>query len=218
MERYLKGEVGKYAIRCPFHDDRHASGQVYPQGSFHCFVCERHASSLIDFVRQLHYGDEPYGRGMALARAIVERNVGRVTTAPPEERKEVSAGVIEAMTIFGRLAMEQLAKESDLLNGIRISRGIENPLAFGIGVTSGSLVTQTGQALLTMGCTPKENTEILQEAGITDGNTYRLGRRLFIPEIRNGKVVFYQARAIGMSKYKYLNPPLPKPIYGYESL
>lgn len=36
---------------CPFHDDRHPSMQIYPDG-FHCFVCGAHGDA-IDFIERL---------------------------------------------------------------------------------------------------------------------------------------------------------------------
>lgn len=61
-------------VLCPFHQERHASLHLYPDGSFYCFGCGR-GGSIIDFAALL-WGYETYGAEFLALRARLARQFG----------------------------------------------------------------------------------------------------------------------------------------------
>jgi DNA primase len=40
----------RVAIRCPFHNERTPSCNIYPDNSYYCFSCQAKGNNAIDFV------------------------------------------------------------------------------------------------------------------------------------------------------------------------
>ncbi len=218
IQDVIDGVEGKGTVRCPFHDDTHASAYYYPGGAFHCFTCQAHAHDRVDLLRKLRYADVSYGIGMSLARAELDAK-GVVHLEPiPHEKPEVPSVTIDAMTAFNRLAVKNLAGKPDLANGLRLTRGVQSPTSLGLGLADRSLVTPTAQSLLSLGYSSDDVAIGMEQAGILRGSRYLLEKRITIPEIRNQKAVYYQARNLNADRPKYLNPPIPRTLFGLESL
>ncbi|MDY6986957.1 MAG: CHC2 zinc finger domain-containing protein [Thermodesulfobacteriota bacterium] len=49
----LRRQGKRHVGRCPFHDDRHPSLFVFPDGHFKCFGCGAHGDA-VDFVQMIH--------------------------------------------------------------------------------------------------------------------------------------------------------------------
>ncbi len=85
--RYYGFEVARGGkIRCPFHDDRHPSLQIYKDGrGWWCYVCDM-GGSVIDFVAKLYSLspkeaaqklNEDFGLGLAVGSAKPTRSLER---------------------------------------------------------------------------------------------------------------------------------------------
>jgi DNA primase len=208
----------KGSIRCPFHNDTHASAYYYPNGAFHCFTCQAHAKDRVDLVRKLRYPDLQYGIGLSLARAELDARGVVYVENTTIEKPEVPQVTVDAMTAFTRLASKLLAQKPDLTNGLRLTRGVQSPTSLGLGLSDQSLVTPTAQSLMSLGYSSDEIAIGMEQAGILRGPRYLLGNRITIPEIRSKKSHFYQARNLNSDRPKYLNPPIPRTLFGMESL
>lgn len=212
---------------CPFHDDRnHPSAGFYKGGAFYCFTCGASATDAVQFVRQLLFPHEHYGDGKLFAETYIDRFLpaARRSTGRqhiPPVNPPASPNAIQAMTEFSRLANDRLSTDS-YLPELSESRGLQNPIALGLGLTDRSLLYPTRRALAANGMSVADISAAVVEAGICDEDgRYRLGQRLLIPEVRNNGVIYYQARVLPgrMSDRKYLNPKgIAKPLFGLETL
>lgn len=220
IEDVISGAItGQGTIHCPFHRDRHPSARYYPDGGFHCFSCGAHARDRVDLLRQLRYSDLPYGLGRSFAKAeLDERGVVYIELDHPCDRPETPSVAIDAMTAFSKLAADHLAADRDLTNGLRLTRGVQSPAALGLGLSDPSLITPTAQSLQALGYAPDEISLGLEQAGLMRGPRYLLSRRIIIPEIREQKAHFYQARLLRGDGPKYLNPPISRVLFGLRSL
>ncbi len=45
----------RITIRCPYHKERTASFNLYPDNSFHCFGCGKNGKGAIDFISFMGY-------------------------------------------------------------------------------------------------------------------------------------------------------------------
>lgn len=222
-------------ISCPFpgHDDHHPSAVVYPDGQTHCFSCNRHATSLLDLIRQREYPDEPIGNGIALARAYIQTNMisgivkPTMHAAPTAEDRGPDSLTVAAMTEFCTMARDRLARNAAASRALEQDRCLTDLRRAGIGVAHPSIAEQTRRRLLELGFGASAVEEAMIHAGILFRDepgavTYRLARRILLSEFRDrgSRVIYYQARATSdAQKAKYLNPPgLTRPIFGWESL
>lgn len=208
-------------MHCPLHPDRNASAVRYLDGGFHCFRCDAHANSREDLVRQILFPEEPYWRGMLLARGVCEHEGKSLHSngAAPAKKPGASPGAVLAMTTFADLAGKHLAERPDLVRQLQATRGLRDPLGCHLGLADRALLAQTHTRLREEGFDAEEAGIALQQAGlIKEEGVYRLGNRIIIPEVRADRAIYYQARATGAAQNKYLNPALPRPIFGLESL
>ena len=217
LQQMLRGEIEPVGpVQCPFHGDVRASAQLYPNGKFYCHACGHKAKSLVDLVRQLYYPHERFNTGMSLAKAYLDQQQVIIPTAGPSAppaRVWASEQDIIVMSLFKIFAA--LETPSEVYQELRKTRGLTNPSEY-VALAEEAAFERTIQTLRAESFL----SESLVTTGITydDGN-FRLRNRMLVVDRRAHEVIYYQARALGPARAKYLNPPrLSKPLYGEESL
>lgn len=213
IEDYLNGNVPRGSpIQCPFHVDKMASATVMVDtGRFWCFRCQR-GGNRVEIMREIYFKDEPYPTGILLAEVAVKqmKEIPFVEKPPFEMTEEFK----DILTLFCKKCCLHLKERPHLVRDLQMNRGIKNPLKAGIGVADWDVYHD----FLTEYEGDKTTLETLGINGKTTRD-FRLGGRYIIPEIRNRKVTFYVARSVEIQhSIKYLNPPFPKQVFGYESL
>jgi DNA primase len=237
--------IGRFWALCPFHAERTPSFCVDvrdPEVShYHCFACQAHGD-VIDFVRQrencsfveacerLGARDRPPAHHPVSPRAA--RNSGRRWDLLPAD--SVEGRVLElAARIFSRTLSEH-ARARDYL----IRRGVSSELAHRqrLGFADGRSFLQAlrqsagdaedGGSLVAlaeaMGLVTRR-----PDDGIHYGYREFFFDRLMIPELRDGRPIWFIGRAIeepaepgadasGRRRPKYLSLPGERPILGLE--
>lgn len=220
INEYVRGEAEPGgAIWCPFHeDDNHPSAVCMPDtGRFWCYACQWGGDQLA-VVRRLWFGDVEGTMGWQLAREMIaHERWGEQERRIPEP---VSfEGVPELLTEWARLCCANFKRQPQLVRDLATRRGLRDPISLGIGLA--------GEHVFRDFMRRKWPEELLVRTGICSDDQskslvdrYRLRNRLILPEVRDRQVVYYQARAQDgdPTSFKYLNPRLPKPLFGRESL
>lgn len=240
VSEVLTGSVeGKVDVYCPFHDDGNASAVMYEDKSFHCFSLGCGISlNLTQLVARLYFAEE--GReAMSLARTFITHGgLGKLAVEKPVGRRPQPPSDLtyRVMTALGHLANQALAEHPEVIEGLRRSRGLKDPVAAGIGWLTAETVKRIQRELrIEQGIAEEQSAEGLVLAGIcyhpTEDTRHRpvherprlFRHQLVLPEWRTAggrpTVVFYQARATADAAVKYLSPPgIAKPLFGWESL
>lgn len=221
-EDYVRGIVPAGAmVRCPFHDDSNASATVMADtGRFWCFGCQTGGDQL-DIARRLWFPDDPPAVGYRLARLVIEE--GQFPTVKPlPQPKETDPAIWGLMEHWVLACQRELERNPNLAQELGQARGLRDVSGLGLsGVQPfreflASCPEATEQNLHTLGLTWEDDPERPRSRE----ERYRLGQRIVIPERVDGQVIYYQARSLpGVeTKAKYLNPRVPKPLFGVDSL
>lgn len=218
-DEYVRGLVPRGSpVWCPFHDDStHPSAVCMSDtGRFWCYACQWGGDQR-EVVRKLWLSDVPYHIGIVMAEQVIRKEQwGTIETVRPEPL--VLEGMNELLTDWARLCCLNLRRHPDKLEQLKQDRGLKNPIALGVGLASDQVFGEFMRK--------KWPEDLLVRSGIcSEGegpvfNRYRLRNRFVLPEVRQREVVYYQARAQpdDPTSYRYLNPRLPKPLFGFESL
>jgi DNA primase len=222
--RLAKVRETQFKCNCLFHEERTPSMYVYinePQ-HYYCYGCDAHGD-LMSLIRHFQFGGrvdrdvwkDVFNYAESHGMTIVDH---RPYLPPPNPISRVSSQESLALTIALQHYKADLTDSPEALDYLR-KRGIRKPLTLDLGYASGrnfaTLAHKLQEALGTL----------WQPIGVTSGllwpdGSERLAGRIFIPEIRNQQVVYYQARALDPTVEKrYLNPKhLTRAIIGLETL
>lgn len=122
-ELELRGRGKKRTLRCPFHDDRHASAFVDEANVFYCSVCTPNETlTAKSFCAKLGLNWSSYVRGGA---TTVRTSTWR---APSRSRPEPTFGASEARRVFemalSRARSEKLSRNDRQLDEFLTRRGL----------------------------------------------------------------------------------------------
>lgn len=229
-EDYVKGIVPAGAmLKCPFHDDRNASATVMADtGRFWCFTCQTGGNQL-DIARRLWFPDDPAATGYRLARLVIRQ--GHFPEVKPVPRTKVTDPVIYGMLErWVSACRSELLRHPNLAQEIKTTRGLQDVSALGLSGRTPFRELLAGSKEIPDWRHRSE--ELLHAMGLiyeddpsrprSLDERYRLGQRIIIPESREGRVVYYQARALpgDDTRAKYLNPrsDIDKPLFGLDSM
>ena len=231
---YIEGLVPEGApILCPFHDDHIPSAYCTPGTKlFYCFTC-RILGDQTECAKRVWFPDDSWGVGISLAAAYLRQNKipivsnqfnGDIVVPNPADDPRL----VHVMTEWCHLCNDNLFNNKEILQEIITTRGIKDPIGYGLGLAGYNVFNQFNKE---MGKQDKRwnDNELTSKCGITYqideklvpyDKRYRLDDRLVIPEVRNGKVIYFQCRAQKRQhKLRYLNPKgLPRPVFGWDSL
>lgn len=230
---YIQGKVPTGGmIRCPFHDDQNASAHCIPgSGKFYCFVCNI-AGDQVEIAKRVWFPDEPWLEGLKLARIVLKaEKYPTIKFKKPEVLTPIEIEEhTEVITKWCRICCKALQENTELLDTLRDERSINNPIKFGMGVASLKAFYELNKDMAnSLPYWESKRIDLLTTTGIIKSpdilkneslsSLYRLNDRIIIPEIRNKKAIYYQARAQEKDHmFRYLNPKIPHPLYGLESL
>jgi len=205
--------------RCPFHDDREPSFNVWPETqSFYCFGCGV-GGDVFTFLEKMKGVAFPQACEL-LQRGAVERRdigvrrgrvpypwVGRGSSAQlDEEDKEI----LDAATLLHHAQLMRSSTHQRLLAGRGVS--LEMIKRFKVGWCNGKGLR---------GYLHKKRLSLAKarRIGLLGENGEHFRGRVVVPEIRKGHTLYLIGRAVRPGlKPKYLALPLPKPVYGVESV
>lgn len=100
IERMTGERIERHKIRCPFHEDRTPSLQVYDDGGWKCFGCGKHGD-VIDFLGYLWYGEnynfqDVIDRLGAIQIAPLPARTARPKPKPPATRLNIGLEQLSA--------------------------------------------------------------------------------------------------------------------------
>jgi DNA primase len=236
---------------CPLHEERTPSFMIYPArgpgeaDSFHCFGC-RAGGDIFDYLGAYH------GWDFAQTLAYLEGDEGRAATPfrPPRydpaafERDDADATAWEALTppqldfvelLTGTYEAILWSIEATPVRAYLIERRGLTPATIrrsrlGLSLGGDTLIARLGAPALATGLA----LGLLRE-GSQGGTREHLAGRLICPELRGGRPIWLQGRALDPGYLpegaactravraaarpdarKYLFPPGPRPLIGHE--
>jgi DNA primase len=209
---------------CLFHHELRPSMYVYLSDPehFYCYGCDAHGdlASLVKYFEFPNREDQTVWREVfdfSRSHEIIVPDT-RPYLASPHRSRPISVQETQALTIalqHFRAELESSTRAIDYL----LRRGIRNPLRLPLGYASGKTFPELARKL------QEVFGNLWQPIAVTCGLLWpdggdRLKGRIFIPEIRNSQVIYYQARALeAEAEKRYLNPKnIAKSIFGLESL
>ncbi len=203
--------------RCPFHDDRQPSFNIWPETqSFYCFGCgvggdvftflEKMNSVTFSQACELLQTGAVKRRDFAVRRCRVpysRRGRGTLAQLDQEDR-----AILDAATVLYHALLMRSSTHQRLLAKRGIS--LEMIKRFKVGWCNGKGLRGHLQ----------ENRFDLAKArriGLLGENGEHFRGRVVVPEIRKGHTIYLIGRAARPGlKPKYLALPLPKPLYGVQ--
>jgi len=206
---------GRLVGRCPFHEDREPSFNIWPETqSFYCFGCGV-GGDVFTFLEKVNSISFPQAYELLQTGAVERRDiligrgtesyrrVGRGTLAQlDEEDKEI----LEAATLLYHAQLMRSQSHQGLLARRGISLGmIKN---FKVGWCNGKGLR---------GDLQKKRLSLARarRIGLLGEKGEHFRGRIVVPEIRKGHTLYLIGRAARPGlKPKYLALPLPKPLYG----
>lgn len=228
IEEFLNGEAPPGAsLICPFHHDTTASAVVGRDSYFlYCYACKYHGSH-VRVVRDLYFPDITYLHSEGMARELIRVKNWSSVSLPAREpvSQQTQEETLEVLDRWVHLCAQNLQKQPLLIDRLCRERGLIDPVSLSIGVASPelfyTLISELPQRLL--------EEDICYRAGLISmakpdddrhwKQRYRLYNRWILPEIRTGRAIYYTARSQEAAHpIRYLNPSIPKPLYGMDSL
>ena len=198
-------EGPRLVTNCPLHDDAHPSFTVYPDGRWYCFSCQQ-GGDLPDLVAALEFPHLPRPFGPEEWRQIFDRAGKPPSRLPrPEPVGPTEEEVVAMSTAFDHYR-EVLADNLAARRYLR-ERGIHHPAELPVGYCTGeprqfaSLASKLDRTL------GPGWPAIAERIGVLYQGRERARGRLFIAEVRSGRVLYYVLRAISPARCRYLNPP-----------
>jgi DNA primase len=189
-----------YKAPCPFHNEKTASFTVSPERrSFHCFGCAKHGD-VIDFVMEMDHS----GWKETVQSLAQQAGVEIVLSNQDQDRDVLLAVNARAVAYYHERLLSPAG--AGLRRFLQEERGLSEAtirrerLGYAPGdITPGGLAQALGL--------PADD---LLRAGLTglaqDGKHYpRFRGRLLFPILRQGKVLGFGGRALGIEQPKYLN-------------
>jgi DNA primase len=205
--------------RCPFHDDREPSFNVWPETqSFYCFGCGV-GGDLFTFLEKMKGVTFPQACELLQTGAVERRDsavrrgrvpypwVGRGSSAQlDEEDKEI----LDAATVLYHAQLMRSQTHQRLLGRRGIS--VKMIKRFKVGWCNGKGLRGHLQ-------TKRLSLLRAQRIGLLGQKGEHFRERFVVPEIRKGHTIYLIGRAARPGlKPKYLALPLPKPLYGVEDV
>jgi hypothetical protein len=216
----FRHESNRFVTRCPFHEETKPSFTIYPGGRAWCYSCSW-SGDLADLVHALEfpqYSDPTPSQWREIFQvAGMDRQGERVISH--QQTRDPSEDEIECMTIAYQHYREVLA-ETFQGQGYLRRRGITNVSGLPLGCSNGSLryfrrLTDRMKERFGGGWR-----DLARRVGILWDGGERAYNRIFIAEVREGRVLYFVLRAFSGQSVKYLNPPgaIRRRILGIESL
>lgn len=201
-------------IRCPFHEEKTPSLQIYPDQHWYCFGCNR-GGNAYDFVGYLIEGDNWENRDAAMVRRIINITSGEriqfVNIRPektqelPEPSNEVKEILRWAAGEFHRRLLQKSGKKGlDYLYSRGYSDEIIEKLCIGYAAPR---TLKTGSLRFSVS-KRNEYLRYMAEADLIDenGREYFYNRIIFPNFAENGNVVNLIGRDIQpRSNLRYMN-------------
>ena len=214
----LKPSGKAFSGRCPFHEDKTPSFNVFPDGGFKCFGCPAKGSDILDFIQQ----HENLGFYDALKRAAEEAGVTLESRNQATGKEKDLWAALQEVAEFYQGSINYFR---DTAESFFKSRGISE-----MGVKAHRLGFASGKPLNLEPLSRYYGYEVLEELGVVrrgdNGERYSMFRnRIIFPVMnRSGNVVSLVGRAIDNSakaKYLTLNTPFFKrseSLYGIHTV
>ncbi len=216
---HLRWYGGRLVGRCPFHEDREPSFNVWPESqSFYCFGCGV-GGDVFTFLEKMEGISFPQTCELLQRGAVKRRDFavlrcrvpygsrGRETLAQldQEDRR-----ILDAATVLYHALLMRSSSHQRLL--VRRGVSLEMIKTFKVGWCNGKgLRGYLKKNRLSLGKA--------RRVGLLGEKGEHFRGRIVVPEIRKGHAVYLIGRAARPGlKPKYLALPLPKPLYGVESV
>ena len=227
IQDYIEGKVSLgEKILCPFHNDHSPSAICLPvTGVFYCFVCQARGDQ-VEIAKRLWFPEENWKEGLILASALLRYNNYPIITSSFDARvvetvPQLDPELLNLMDRWVKLCNKNLEAHPEIVERIRQTRAIQDPVGLHLGLASYDVFKEFRKEDINE--TYAIQASIVYEKDereISFHQRYRLSDRIIIPEIREGKAIYFQSRAQQREhKLRYLNPKgIPRPVYGWESL
>ena len=200
---------------CPFHEDSTPSFYIYPDDHGHCYSSCGFHGSLVSLIHSLEQKD--WNDSYKTAREFGYDN-GIYKPIHSIQRRGITEEESLLLTIayyHYKTSLHSSLEAQDYL----LSRGITNLVDLPLGYCSNSTSSYL-ELTHKLSLASPNWLEISKTLGLCykDGGN-RLRNRIFIAEIVDSRVIYYQARSINNSNTKYLSPPtLNKSLFGSVTL
>jgi len=206
----LRQTGGRLTAVCPFHGDSRPSLVLYPASqSYYCFGCGA-GGDVIDFMSRLRRVN--FREAVAL---LAGAQVAPMPAAGPHPPKVVvpevdptkAAPIIETAVAFYEEAFWSRPEVLDYL----ASRGIHERTVrrFRLGFGMPGLAAALRDRNLDL--------ETAQQLGLLDEDRECFTGRVIIPELVEGRAIWFTGRRLSDREPRYLNLRLPKPLLGLAS-
>lgn len=202
---------------CPFVTENTPSFVYYPHDqSFHCFSCGAHGR-LKDIVARLEFPDEGPGRWRDIYQRVSDLE-GTVKVHEHQPRQYVHFGSEEreALCIAHKLFRQCLKNNRPAMDYLR-HRGLTNLDHLPIGYISPKAAFNLGELL------QKRFGDswpmVGKVTGLFKNGAMRCENTIWLPEIRENSVYYYQCRRLEPGEPRFFNPPgIAKTVMGTYSI
>lgn len=208
-----------YVTNCPINPDSKPSFTLYPDGHWKCYSCLERGDGprLVAYLEFPGFVESDWREILAYCEKIGIRKASTGQTAPPRGVSQEEAAVL-------KVAYEHFRQQLHL-NPAALwylaERGIRSPASLPIGYCP-----EDNRSLALLGpklrqAVGKNWLKIGKDLMLFRDKGRPIYRRLFIAEMRQGEVAYYQLRSLTNDLPRYINPPkhiFSKHLFGLESL
>ncbi|MSP13690.1 MAG: toprim domain-containing protein [Chloroflexi bacterium] len=202
-----------YVGLCPFHPDRNPSFYIYPATqSFYCFGCGAYGDVFTFLQRMERTGFPQVVAQLQTGSVPIVREVLPEPDFPAAVKSlgEDHYALLDAAVDFYHEKLLQHPTMLKILAERCISPELIKRFRLGYAPANG---------LQTYLKRRKLSPEVAEEVGLLRERKSMLAGRIVIPEIRAGKVLYLLGRATSPRQLlRYLGLPLPKPLFGADTI